>query len=113
MGGGAPGLTNGGGSGGSGGSAGGAGSGGASFSPLPSYPRTNFAATAISGTETDFVPSTFLPYESAVAAGQAALTAQHASVVQAASANSSAPKAKAKLTLIEDATGKAVIARSR
>jgi len=48
-----------------------------------------------------------------VAAGQAAVDAQHASVAQAAEANSRARKAKAKFALIEDATGNAVIATPR
>ena len=83
------------------------------FSTLPSYPAASLAATAVSGTDAEFVPSTFLPFESAVAAGKAALDAQHASLAQAAEANSRAPKAKAKFALIEDATGNAVIATPR
>jgi hypothetical protein len=110
--GGAPGPTNGGASGG-GGSIGGGGLSGVGFSTLPSHPRASFASIAISGTDAEFVPSTFLPFENAVAAGQAVLDAQHASVAQAAEVNSRAPKAKAKLALIEDATGNAVIATPR
>jgi hypothetical protein len=112
--GGVAGPTNGGGNGGAGGgSVGGGGMGGGSFSTLPSRPPASFATTAISGTDAEFVPSTFLPFESAVAAGQAVLAAQHASVAQVAAANSRAPKAKAKFALIEDASGNAVIATPR
>jgi len=111
--GGTPSPTNGGNSGGGGGMVGGGGMSGVPFSTLPSHPRANFAATAISGTDAEFVPSTFLPFEDAVDAGQAVLDAQHASVAQAAEANSRAPKAKAKFALIEDAAGHAVIATPR
>ncbi len=109
-GGGTAGPTNGGGNGGGGG---GGAIGGAGFSTLPNHPAATFAATAVSGTDAEFVPSTFLPFESAVAAGKAALDAEHASVAQVAEANSRAPKAKAKFALIEDATGNAVIATPR
>jgi hypothetical protein len=98
---------------GGGGGGGGAISGGVGFSTLPGHPAASFAATSISGTDAEFVPSTFLPFESAVAAGKAALDAEHASVAQVAEANSRAPKAKAKFALIEDATGNAVIATPR
>jgi hypothetical protein len=109
---GGPGVTSGGASGG-GGVSGGGGSSGVSFTTLPSRPPATFASAAISGTDADFVPSTFLPFESAVAAGQAILDAEHASVAQAAEANSRARKAKAKVSVVEDATGNAVIAEPR
>jgi hypothetical protein len=109
--GGVGGPTSGGGNGGGGGgSVGGGGGLGAGFSTLPNHPSASFATAAISGTDAEFVPSTFLPFESAVAAGKAALDAQHASLAQVAKATSGTPKAKAKFTLIEDATGNAVIA---
>jgi len=112
LGGGTPGPTNGGASGG-GGSVGGGGLSGVGFSTLPSHPRASFASIAISGTDAEFVPSTFLPFGDAVAAGQAILDAEHASVAQEAEANSRTPKAKAKFALIEDAAGNAVIATPR
>jgi hypothetical protein len=112
FGGGTAGPSNGGTNGGGGGG-GGAISAGVGFSTLPNHPPASFAATAVSGTDGEFVPSTFLPFESAVAAGKAALDAEHASVAQVAEANSRAPKAKAKFALIEDATGNAVIATPR
>lgn len=96
---------------GGGGSIGGGGlSGVSSFTTLPSRPPATFGSAAISGNDADFVPSTFLPFEKAVAAGQAMLDAEHASVADTARANSATPKTKARVALVENAVGDPVMA---
>jgi hypothetical protein len=99
-----------GGYGGGGGSIGGGGLSGVSFTTLPSRPPATFGSAAISGSDADFVPSTFLPFEKAVAAGQAMLDAEHASVADTARANSATPRMKARVALVEDAVGDPVMA---
>lgn len=102
---------------GGGGGFGGSGSGdsggmsGVNFHTLPSIPPANLPSVEVSGTKADFVPSTFLPFDQAVAEGQAVLDAQHKSVAQAAAENSRANRAKAKAAIIENGAGDAVIAR--
>src|ERR1700685_132939 len=59
-----------------GGSVGGGGSLGGGFHASMSRPPTQFATTGVSGTETDFIPSAFVTYDQAIAAGQAALAAK-------------------------------------
>jgi hypothetical protein len=66
---------------------------------------------AVSGSESSFVPSTFLPYSQAVVAGQDVLDAQHKSVAEAAAENSRARRPKAKAAFVENAAGDAVIAK--
>jgi hypothetical protein len=102
--------TSGGGSGGGGGSIGSGGLSGASFTTLPSRPSATFGSAAISGSDADFVPSTFLPFEKAVAAGHAIIDAEHNSVADAARANSATPRMKARVALVENAVGDPVMA---
>jgi hypothetical protein len=99
-----------GGGGGFGGSIGGGGLSGVSFQTLPSTPEANLPSIAVSGSEAEFVPSTFLPFDQAVAAGQEVLDAEHKSVAEAAAENSRAHRLKAKAALVENAAGDAVIA---
>lgn len=97
--------------GGAGGSTSGGGeSGVTSFHTLPSIPAAILRSSAISGTEADFVPSTFLPYNQAIAAGREVLDAQHKSVAEAAAENSRTHRLKAKAVIVENAAGDAVIA---
>jgi hypothetical protein len=98
------------GSAGGGGGMGGGMSGPTNFNTLPAIPQANLPSSAISGTDTDFVPSTFLPYAKAIAAGQEVLDAEHKSVAEAAAENSRARKLKARAAIIENAAGDAVIA---
>ncbi|MGA8873078.1 MAG: hypothetical protein WA434_08650 [Candidatus Acidiferrales bacterium] len=102
-------LSNGaGGGGGYGGSGGGIG-GSTSFHTLPSIPPARLPSTAVSGSDATFVPSTFLPYNQAIAAGEAILDAQHESVAEAAAKNSLVHRLPAKATIIENAIGNPVI----
>lgn len=95
--------------GGGGGGNGGSGGGPMGFHTLPSIPPANLRSSAVGGTEASFVPSTFLPYSQAIAAGEAVLDAQHESVAEAAAENSRAPRLKAKAAIIENAAGDPVI----
>jgi hypothetical protein len=81
-----------------------------SFPTLPYIAPAKLPSSAVSGTSTDFVPSTFLPYDKAIAAGQEVLDARHRSVAEAAAENSRARKLKAKAVILENAAGDAVIA---
>lgn len=107
-------VSNGGSGGGGGGSVGaGGGMGGVGFSTLPEQPRATFESRAFSGSDAEFEPSTFLAFDKAVATGQAILDAQHASLAEAAKANSRTQKAKAKVAVMEDAVGNPVITTRR
>lgn len=109
------GMTGGSGPGGAMNTSGGGGAGSAigsvSFQTLPSIPPSRLPSTAVSGSNATFEPSTFLPYDQAVAAGQAVLDARHRSVAQAAAENAQARKLKAKASIIESAAGTPVITR--
>lgn len=90
-------------------------SGGGSISHVifpvhPSTPPAHFDVRAVSGSA-DFVPSSFATYEQALAQGRAALAAQAKTLAQIAKENSSAPKPKARLVLVQDDRGRAVLAR--
>ncbi len=103
-------LSNGVGEGGGGyGGSGGGMTGPSSFHTLPSFPPANLRSTAVSGSDASFVPSTFLPYNQAIAAGEAMLDAQHESVAEAAAKNSLVQRLPAKATIIENAIGNPVI----
>ncbi|HUA01478.1 MAG TPA: hypothetical protein VMB02_14180 [Candidatus Aquilonibacter sp.] len=94
---------------GTGSGGGGAGLGPVSFPTLPTIAPARLGATAVSGSNTTFEPSTFLSFSQAVAAGQAVLDAEHKSVAEAAAENNRAHKLKAKAAMIENAAGDAVI----
>jgi hypothetical protein len=95
----------------SGGGGGGFSGGGGNSGPLPDYPPAHFAMNAISGTEDAFSPSTFLPFEQAVAAGKAAAAARAKSPAEAAKENSDAQKAKARVVFVQDAAGNVIPVR--
>jgi hypothetical protein len=98
----------GGGGGGSEGSTGGM-TGPTSFHVPPAIPPANLRSTAVSGSDATFVPSTFLPYKQAIAAGEAVLDAEHKTVAEAAAENSRTLRPRAKATIIENAAGNPVI----
>lgn len=101
-------VSNSGGGGGYGGN--GAGIGGqSSFHTLPSIPPARLPSTAVSGSDSTFVPSSFLPYNQAIAVGNAMLDAQHESVAEAAAENSLVHRLPAKAAIIENAIGNPVI----
>lgn len=74
---------------------------------LPSYPGARLDATAVSGGDPSYAPSTFMSFEQAVAEGNAENAAPK-TLAQVAAENSSAPKAKAKFAFVQDANGRVV-----
>jgi hypothetical protein len=94
--------------GGGAGGTGGGGIGGNGGARLQSYPRASFEASSVSGGDPSFAPSTFLSFDQAVAEGKAIIAADQKSLAQTAAENSATPKAKAKVTFVQDAEGKVV-----
>lgn len=98
-------LTNG------GGGLGGGAESGPAFHTLSPIPPANLHSTAVSGTNMDFEPSTFLSYSQAIAVGQAILDETHKSVAEVAAENSREHHLKAAAVIVENAAGTPVIAR--
>ncbi|HEX4002444.1 MAG TPA: hypothetical protein VHX36_07325 [Candidatus Acidoferrales bacterium] len=94
----------------SGGGIGGGSQGVTNFNTLPVFPPAKLPSSAVSGSDRTFEPSTFLPYDEAIAAGQQVLDAEHKSLVEAAAESSRQPRLKAKAEIIENAAGDPVIA---
>jgi|SRR5579862_7849010 len=96
-------------------STGGGGMGGAESAPafhtLPVVPPANLPSLAVSGSNVDFEPSTFLPYNQAIAVGQEILNAEHKSVAEVAAENSREGRLKARTAIVENAAGDVIIAR--
>ena len=93
-----------------GGGGGGGASGVSAGSKLPHYSRAQFQVTAVSGSETDYVPSTFVTYKKALTTkGHTAIAIAPQSLGQAAQLNRETPKIKARFTLVQDNRGKAII----
>lgn len=94
----------------SGGGGGGGGmGGGGSTGPLPTYPRAHFKMSEVSGSNGSFVPSGYLPFDRAVAQGQAILDAEKRTPAEAASAASIVPKPHAKVTIVQAANGDPIV----
>lgn len=79
-----------------------------SGSRLPSYPRAQFAMSAVSGGDPTYAPSTFLTFDQAVAEGRAKVETEHKSLGQVAAENGAAVKAKAKFAFMQDGKGNVV-----
>jgi hypothetical protein len=89
---------------------GGVGIGKVNFPIVPNYPPAHFEVRAVSG-GADFVPSSFASYEQALAEGRAALAVRAKTLGEIARENSSTPRARARLVLVQDDHGNAVLAR--
>lgn len=97
---------------GSGGLGGGGGTGGkSSFHTLPQNGPRQFDAIGVSGTEGEFVPSSWTQFEKGVAEGRALLATQRKTLGEIAVENQLVERPKAKLTIIQDADGRAIIQR--
>jgi len=105
-GGGVVGSATGGGAGGFGGGA----SGVTNFNTLPVFAPAKLPSTAVSGSDRTFEPSTFLPYDQAIAAGQQILDEQHKSLAEVAAESSQERHLKARTEIIQNAVGDPVIA---
>jgi hypothetical protein len=66
--------------------------------------------TSASGAQ-DYVPSTFLPFDKAVVAGQTLIETPAPTVADAARQQTSAHMEKAKIALVQDDYGRAIIVR--
>ena len=96
--------------------AGGAGFGGGGFgggslgSRLASVPPARFDMVIASGSQQSYVPSTFLPYDKAITAGQDVLDVAPTTVAEASRRQASAHMEKARYLLTQDEHGRAIIA---
>ncbi len=95
--------------GGGGGIGGGGFSGGSSGNLLPAHPPAHFKMSALSGSDTTFIPSGYLSFERAVAEGQAILDAEKRTPAEAAAATSIVPKPHAKLAVVQGANGDPIV----
>jgi hypothetical protein len=89
---------------------GGGGFGGSGGSKLASVPPAHFNVTSASGSQS-YEPSTFLSYDQAVAAGKTVLDTPPPTVAEAARQQASAHTEKAKVALVQDDYGRAIIVR--
>ncbi len=95
--------------GGGGGMGGGIGSVGGNTNLLPHYATLNTGTAAASGNDTDFEPSGYLPYDSAIAQGKLALDAKTKPLGQVAHENGQIEHPKAKKSMVQDVNGVAVL----
>ncbi|HTR46348.1 MAG TPA: hypothetical protein VMM16_03040 [Verrucomicrobiae bacterium] len=94
-------------SGGGGGYGGGWGSSGGTR--LTQYPLAHFAVTSVSGSQQDYVPSTFVAYNQAISHGQEILDAPPKTVAEAARENSIARMQKARVVVVQGPNGEMVV----
>lgn len=83
--------------------------GGNLSSQLPPRPVTHFKMSAVGGSDASFIPSGYLPFDSAVAEGQAVLDAEKKTPAEAAAAASIVPKPRAKVVFVQDANGDPIV----
>ncbi len=80
---------------------------------LPWTPPAVFNAIEVSGTESTYVPSTFVTFEGAVAAGKVELKKQTKTVAQAANDSREAAKFNAaRVRFAQDDQGRVVLSRN-
>jgi hypothetical protein len=106
-----PGGVGGSGSGGGYGGNGGAGGGTVSFHTLPAIPAAQFNAIDVSGEKAEFIPSSWTDFERGLARGRAELSAEKKTLGEIAAENRKIEKPKAKLEIVQDANGNAIIQR--
>jgi len=76
---------------------------------LVSYPLALFSVTSVSGSQQEYVPSIFVSYDNAIATGQRLLDTSPLTVAEAARQQANTRPDKAKVALVQDHNGKAVI----
>lgn len=87
---------------------------GGSTSRLPVYPSANFQATYAAGADNyNFFPSTFRAYDQALKDGEAALTEHPKTIVEIAKETKAADRPKARFSIEQDASGRAIIESNR
>lgn len=101
------------GSGGGGGYSGGGGGGSADtpVDKLPAYARSCFCVASVSGTKMDYVPSTFVSYDKAVADGKTINSTPAPTVAEAARAQreAAANAEKSKFTVVQNDYGYPIV----
>jgi hypothetical protein len=80
-----------------------------SFPAVISNPPTQFAATVVSGTAQDFVPTTYASYDQAIAQGRAALAIKQKSLGEVAQEYNHEAKVKAQFTFEQNESGQAMV----
>ncbi len=96
---------------GGGGGGGYGGGGGGTGSLLPNYAPAHFKMNEVAGSDGSFIPSAFLPFDRAVAEGQAILDAQKKTPAEAAAASSIVQKPHAKVSVVQGANGDPIVIR--
>jgi hypothetical protein len=76
---------------------------------LPHYAMLSTGTAAASGNDTDFVPSGYLPYDNAIEKGKLALDAKTKPLGQIAHENEQVTHPKAKMRMVQDINGNAVL----
>jgi hypothetical protein len=92
------------------GSAGSAG-GSVPFHTLPDYPAAQFQVTEISGVGSGFIPSTWTQFQQGIEMGRAQLSVEQKPLGEIAADYRRIEKPKAKVAIVQDASGKAIIQR--
>ena len=91
------------------GGGGGGGFGGGGTGPLPARPPAHFKMSAVNGSDATFIPSGYLPFDRAVAEGQAILDSEKKTPAEAAAATSIVPKPHSKVAVVQDADGDPIV----
>jgi hypothetical protein len=74
-------------------------------------PPARFATVEVSGSASDYIPSTFVSYNSAVAEGKASLSARPEPLGTSAQENSDSPARKARIQIVQKQNGELAIQR--
>ena len=83
------------------------------FQKLPWAPPATFKATEVSGADSTYVPSRFVTFEGAVAAGRAELKEQARTVAEAATdSRETARTSTAKVHFAQDDRGRVVLSKN-
>ncbi|HEY6905142.1 MAG TPA: hypothetical protein VI216_12610 [Candidatus Acidoferrales bacterium] len=91
------------------GGGGGGGFTGGSMGSIHASRPAQFKMTEVHGSQTSFVPSGYLPFDAAVAEGQAILDARKLTPAEAAAAASIVPKPHAKVAVVQAANGDPIV----
>lgn len=75
---------------------------------LYSTPEPRFHMTVVNGSSNDFIPSTFVPFEQAVAQGRAALATKPKTLAEVAAEYRATKKPKAEVAFVQDDSGRAI-----
>lgn len=80
------------------------------FHTLPHEPVADMRQVEVSGTEQDFLPSTFVTFDGAVAAGKVEIKEESKTVAEAAAETRATASPQARIHIIQDNNGAVVFA---